>query len=71
MDIDADMYGRVTNSEIFDFIKKNLDWDQMIWEFGDDENPAWIHVSFKEGGGNRCQIKRAYRDEKGVYYKVL
>ena len=71
IDIDADMYGKVTNSQIFDFIKKNLEWDQMIWEFGDDENPAWIHVSFKEGGGNRCQIKRAYRDEKGVYYKTV
>jgi len=32
IDIDADMYGKVTNSEIFDFIKKNLEWDQMIWE---------------------------------------
>jgi len=71
IDIDADMYGKVTNSEIFDFIKKNLEWDQMIWEFGDDENPAWVHVSFKESGKNRKQIKRAYRDSKGAYYKVL
>lgn len=72
IDIDADMYGKATNAQIFDFIKKNLEWDQMIWEFGDDENPAWIHVSFKEGGGNRKQIKRALRDEKGrTYYKVI
>jgi hypothetical protein len=44
------------------------------WEFadhGEDENPAWIHVSFKEGGKNRKQLKRAYRDSKGVYYKVI
>jgi len=71
IDIDADMYGKATNAQIFDFIKKNLEWDQMIWEFGDDENPAWIHVSFKEGGGNRKQIKRARRDEKSrTYYTV-
>ena len=71
IDIDADMYGGVNNSEIFDFIKKNLEWDQMIWEFGDDENPAWVHVSFKEGGKNRKQIKRASRNEKGVYYTLV
>jgi hypothetical protein len=71
LDIDADIYGRITNSDIFNFIKENLEWDQMIWEFGDDENPYWVHVSFKEGGGNRNQIKRAHRDKKGVYYTAM
>jgi len=71
LDLDADVYGKVTNAEIFNYIKKNLEWDQMIWEFGDDEEPNWVHVSYKESGRNRKQIKRAYRDEKGVYYKVL
>ena len=71
LDIDADIYGKVTNAEIFNYIKNNLEWDQMIWEFGDDEEPNWVHVSYKEAGNNRKQIKRAYRDEKGVYYKVL
>ena len=71
IDIDADMYGRVTNSEIFDFIKKNLEWDQMIWEFGDDDEPNWVHISYKDDGPNRKQIKRARRDEKGrTYYTV-
>ena len=71
LDIDADIYGKVTNEEIFNYIKNNLEWDQMIWEFGDDEEPNWVHVSYKEAGRNRKQIKRAYRDEKGVYYKVI
>ena len=71
LDLDADVYGKVTNAEIFNYIKNNLEWDQMIWEFGDDEEPNWVHVSYKEAGNNRKQIKRAYRDEKGVYYKVL
>lgn len=71
LDIDADIYGRVTNAEIFNYIKNNLEWDQMIWEFGDDEEPNWVHVSYKEAGRNRKQIKRAYRDEKGVHYRVL
>lgn len=70
-DIDADIYGKVTNAEIFNYIKDNLEWDQMIWEFGDDDEPNWVHVSYKESGFNRNQIKRAYRDEKGVYYKTI
>ena len=71
LDLDADIYGRITNADIFNYIKDNLEWDQMIWEFGNDEEPNWVHVSYKEVGVNRKQIKRAYRDEKGVHYKVL
>jgi hypothetical protein len=71
LDIDADIYGKVTNAEIFNYIKNNLEWDQMIWEFGDDEEPNWVHVSYKETGQNRKQLRRAYRDSKGVYYKNI
>ena len=71
LDLDADIYGKVTNAEIFNYVKNNLDWDQMIWEFGDDEEPNWVHISYKEGGPNRKQIKRAYRNEKGTYYRVI
>jgi len=71
LDIDADIYGKVTNAEIFNYIKNNLEWDQMIWEFGDDDEPNWVHVSYKESGSNRRQLKRAYRDSKGIYYKNI
>jgi zinc D-Ala-D-Ala carboxypeptidase len=71
LDIDADVYGRVTNRELFRFIKENLIFDQLIWEFGDDDTPNWVHVSYKDKGQNRKQVKRAYRDSKGVYYKVI
>tara|TARA_Y100000385_G_scaffold278597_1_gene327057 strand:- start:1462 stop:1923 length:462 start_codon:yes stop_codon:yes gene_type:complete len=71
LDLDADMYGKITNADIFKFVKNNLHWDQMIWEFGDDEEPNWVHISYKPSGGNRKQIKRAYRDSKGVHYKVV
>lgn len=47
IDIDADVYGSVKNSAIFHFIKDNLDFDQLIWEFGDSKEPAWVHVSYK------------------------
>lgn len=71
LDIDADIYGRITNADIFNYVKENLEWDQMIWEFGDDEEPNWVHISYKAKGPNRKQIKRAYRDGKGVHYKVI
>ena len=45
IDID-DTYGHLTNAEMFNFIREHLDFDQMIWEFGDDDNPdlSLIHI---------------------------
>ena len=71
MDIDADVFGKITNKDIFDFIKNNLPFNQLIWEFGTDENPAWVHVSLKMEN-NKCEIKKAYKDENGkTKYKTL
>jgi len=42
IDID-DVYGNATNAEMFNYIKDNLEFDQLIWEFGDDNNPSWVH----------------------------
>lgn len=69
LDVDADIYGGLTNKQIFDYIKDNLDFDQLIWEFGDDSTPDWVHVSYKKRGENRGRCLRAYRDKKGIYYK--
>jgi len=55
---DIDMGKR--NAEVFNYIKDHLVWDQMIWEFGDDENPSWVHVSYNEGH-NRKQILKAIK----------
>jgi hypothetical protein len=59
IDIDADMYHNgITNKMIFDWLKLNVDFDQLIWEYGDDLNPAWVHVSYAARGKNRKQILR-------------
>lgn len=35
------------NAILFNAIKNsNLVWDQLLWEYGDNNNPAWVHVSF-------------------------
>jgi hypothetical protein len=69
LDIDADIYGGVTNKQIFDFIRKSLEFNQLIWEFGDDDNPDWVHVSF-EKGNNKKRVLRAGRDKNGTFYKL-
>jgi len=67
MDIDADTYGRITNKQIFDYILKNLEFDQLIWEFGDDKNPEWVHASFRVGGNRRNVLKAVKQGYKTVY----
>ena len=70
IDID-DTYGKVANSEMYQYIKENLDFDQIIWEFGDDDNPNWVHVSYisKEDNRNRCL--KAYRENGKTCYEVI
>lgn len=55
--IDIDMDGTsITNAQIFHYIKDNLIWDQLIWEFGTKDNPDWVHVSYDSTGKQRKQI---------------
>jgi hypothetical protein len=72
LDLDADVYGGCTNSQIFNWIKENLEFDQLIWEFGDDDNPDWVHVSYVYDGINRKRCLKACRDDNGkTYYEVI
>lgn len=49
LDLDADVYGKITNADIFNYIKDNLVYAELIWEYGNDKNPDWVHVAFDEG----------------------
>ncbi len=72
LDLDADVYGGCTNSEIFNWIRENVEFDQMVWEFGDEDNPDWVHVSYVRDGVNRKRCLKALRDDRGkVYYEVM
>lgn len=67
--IDIDMDGTsITNKQIFDFVKANVNFDQMIWEFGTDANPNWVHVSYNSDGPQRKQILKAVKAGKGTKY---
>ena len=59
-DIDQDGMGGASNTELFHWIKDNIDFDQMIWEFGDNNKPDWVHVSYN-GAKNRKQILKALK----------
>lgn len=52
------------NFELFELIKDNLVFDQLCWEFGDDNNPQWIHVSWSDTY-NRNQILRVRKAISG------
>jgi len=71
LDLDADMYGKITNKQIFNFIKDNLVFDQLIWEFGNDHEPNWVHVSFTTRRPNRMMILKAYKSKGKNKYEVI
>lgn len=68
--IDIDMDGTdITNAQVFNYIKDNLEFDQLIWEFGTDTNPDWVHVSYESTGKQRKQILRAVKKGGATSYK--
>jgi len=70
IDID-DVYGRKSNAEMFHWIKENLCFDQLIWEFGTDMNPNWIHTSFVSKEDNRNRCLKAYKENGRTKYKII
>lgn len=69
--IDISTLGKKTNGELFEYIKEKLEFDQLIWEFGNDENPRWIHVSYKNKKDNRKDVLKAkYKGSRVTYYRM-
>tara|TARA_R100000664_G_scaffold27730_1_gene38623 strand:+ start:62 stop:523 length:462 start_codon:yes stop_codon:yes gene_type:complete len=70
IDID-DTFGYRSNASMFKYIRYNMDYDQMIWEFGDEKNPAWVHVSYVSEDKNRHRCLQAYKENGKTKYKVI
>ncbi len=70
IDLD-DTFGHKTNAEMFNYIKNNLNFDQLIWEFGDDTNPNWVHVSFVSNDENRGRCLKAEKVNGKTSYRVI
>jgi zinc D-Ala-D-Ala carboxypeptidase len=71
IDIDMDgTKGEVTNRMVFDYIKSKLDFDQLIWEFGTDFNPDWVHVSYVKTGNRKQKLKAVRVGGKTSYINI-
>lgn len=70
IDID-DVYGYKTNAEMFEWIRINCNYDQLIWEFGTDKNPAWLHISYIDGKKNRNRCLLAEKEYNKTVYTIM
>lgn len=69
--IDLDSQNNANNRAIFQWIKDNCEFDQLIWEFGNDDAPDWVHVSYRKNGC-RNQVLRAVKNAQGrTTYKPM
>ena len=68
IDID-DNYGHMSNNDMYKYIKQNLDFDQLIFEFPDDKgNASWIHVSYVDADSNRKRCLKAIKENGKTKY---
>ena len=66
-----DMQGvNVSNAELFEEACKLEDFDQIIWEFGTDKNPDWVHVSYTKGKNRKQKLKAVRLNGKTSYLNV-
>ncbi|NQU52252.1 MAG: hypothetical protein HQ522_06900 [Bacteroidetes bacterium] len=73
IDADADVYNipELTNEDIFNFIRDNLEFDQLIWEYtNEDGTPCWVHMSYREGN-NRNQVLKAIKVKGKTKYIAI
>lgn len=59
VDIDLDPHGPNENAKIFNIIKDNFQFHTLIWEFGTNDNPSWVHVSYLKNNLPK-KVLRAY-----------
>lgn len=71
LDLDAQVYGGLTNAQLFSYIEEWITFDQLIWEFGSNTEPDWVHVSYKKDGNNRGQKLMAYKKGGKTLYKEI
>ena len=71
LDLDAHIFGGLTNQQLFKFISDHTDFDQLIWEFGTDEEPDWVHVSYTSDRINRGEKLKAYKANNVTKYKHI
>jgi zinc D-Ala-D-Ala carboxypeptidase len=62
----ADLRFKGGNDVLFNWLKENTDFDQLIWEFGTDDAPSWVHISYSPR--HRKQILKAVKQNGRTKY---
>lgn len=58
------------NKKLFEILESMDNFDQLIWEFGSDSRPEWVHVSYRKGA-NRKMVRRARKvNGKTIYTRL-
>jgi len=71
LDLDCDVYGFGNNAMLFHYIRKNLPFKQLIWEFGDEYKPNWVHVSYSTNELlNKGEVLIAKKKGKRTVYEL-
>lgn len=63
----------ITNADMFHFITRELEFDAVIWEFGNSETPDWVHAQYERKGNRRLYVL-AHHGRLGPeyeYFKLL
>lgn len=60
-------YSNFNNKDLFLTIKDKSSFDQLIWEFGDEKEPAWVHVSYSAKGNKKEILLAVKQDGKTKY----
>ena len=56
-------------ASVFNYIRKYLPFKQLIWEFGTDVQPGWIHVSYDVLNNRGEVLKATKKNGKTKYIK--
>jgi hypothetical protein len=70
MDINANVYGNISNRQVFEYIRDHCIFDQLIWEYGDDGNPEWVHASYRNIAP-RMMVLRHFKVGSRTYYEEI
>jgi hypothetical protein len=61
--MDLDLHDK----DIFEWIIKNITFDQLIWEGGNQHSADWFHISYKKDG-NRNEVLRMIKKQGQTLY---
>lgn len=67
--IDFSAQDKKDNAKLFKYIYDNLNYDQLIWEGGNDDYPDWIHGSLKPSGNRKECLRMTKVNGKSTYTK--